>query len=434
MDPVGVDSSSSSRSSPSSAGMNLCTVEHRPEMLDSSNSSEASTSPNPLRSDSASSQRRPSAGENARDEAYWEKRRRNNDAAKRSREKRRMNDMAMEQRLIELAKENSILKSRLNQQQQLQQQQQQLVPQSSALQLQNSIPAAVQHDSVIVAGPKFDTPSLPAPSLTAFSEFAGNSAIGPPSKLPAMFPTHLLVRTPLISSGPAVSQATGAQPLPVLQICHLQAALQSQQYRTPPSTLISSGRGAFQPFHSSRDSSSSSTSIQRISPDSSTTEPMPVDFSTHDADGKPYLRYRIAERQPDIVSAGEQHSWSDNSLSPPRNSKNSTDQDEKPVSLLGSLLSTRRTSPLVPQSRTDVRSGLSNARQGDQQYMDRRRRNNEAAKRCRANRRAQFEMRSKRAQQLELENGELRKEMNRLKQELEQLKAMHAAKTAALQR
>ncbi|KHN76596.1 Nuclear factor interleukin-3-regulated protein [Toxocara canis] len=497
MDPVGVDSSSSSRSSPSSAGMNLCTVEHRPEMLDSSNSSEASTSPNPLRSDSASSQRRPSAGENARDEAYWEKRRRNNDAAKRSREREVL--QAMEQRLIELAKENSILKSRLNQQQQLQQQQQQLVPQSSALQLQNTIPAAVQHDSVIVAGPKFDTPSLPAPSLTAFSEFAGNSAIGPPSKLPAMFPTHLLVRTPLISSGPAVSQATGAQPLPVLQICHLQAALQSQQYRTPPSTLISSGRGAFQPFHSSRDSSSSSTSIQRISPDSSTTEPMPVDFSTHDADGKPYLRYRIAERQPDIVSAGEQQSWSDNSLSPPQHSKNSTDQDEKPVSLLGSLLSTRRTSPLVPQSRTDVRSGLSNARQGDndlknclsslavnltttksdtdsmgspssnhstsdsaqsqpspassnptansaivkalssrpsskQQYMDRRRRNNEAAKRCRANRRAQFEMRSKRAQQLELENGELRKEMNRLKQELEQLKAMHAAKTAALQR
>lgn len=58
MDIVGVDSSSSSRSSPSSAGINMCTVEHRPEMLDSSNSSEASSSPNPLRSDSASSQRR----------------------------------------------------------------------------------------------------------------------------------------------------------------------------------------------------------------------------------------------------------------------------------------------------------------------------------------------------------------------------------------
>lgn len=64
--------------------------------------------------------------------------------------------------------------------------------------------------------------------------------------------------------------------------------------------------------------------------------------------------------------------------------------------------------------------------------MDRRRRNNEAAKRCRANRRAQFEYRSKRAQQLEAENDELRREMSRLNQELEQLKALHAAKSASI--
>lgn len=38
---------------------------------------------------------RSSGGESVRDEAYWEKRRRNNDAAKRSREKRRMNDMVI---------------------------------------------------------------------------------------------------------------------------------------------------------------------------------------------------------------------------------------------------------------------------------------------------------------------------------------------------
>lgn len=43
--------------------------------------------------------------------------------------------------------------------------------------------------------------------------------------------------------------------------------------------------------------------------------------------------------------------------------------------------------------------------------MDRRRRNNEAAKRCRANRRAVFEYRSRRANQLEAENEELRQEM-----------------------
>lgn len=64
--------------------------------------------------------------------------------------------------------------------------------------------------------------------------------------------------------------------------------------------------------------------------------------------------------------------------------------------------------------------------------MDRRRRNNEAAKRCRANRRAIFEYRSRRAQQLELENGELRQEMLKLSNELEQLKAIIAANNRLL--
>lgn len=54
--------------------------------------------------------------------------------------------------------------------------------------------------------------------------------------------------------------------------------------------------------------------------------------------------------------------------------------------------------------------------------MDRRRRNNEAAKRCRANRRAVFEYRSRRAHQLEDENNELRQEMLKLHNELKQLK------------
>ncbi|CAK5093784.1 unnamed protein product [Meloidogyne enterolobii] len=63
--------------------------------------------------------------------------------------------------------------------------------------------------------------------------------------------------------------------------------------------------------------------------------------------------------------------------------------------------------------------------------MDRRRRNNEAAKRCRANRRAVFEYRSRRAQLLEAENGELRQEMIKLNNELEQLKALIAANAVA---
>ncbi|KAI6184838.1 BZIP domain-containing protein [Aphelenchoides bicaudatus] len=68
-----------------------------------------------------------------------------------------------------------------------------------------------------------------------------------------------------------------------------------------------------------------------------------------------------------------------------------------------------------------------------ERYIDRRRRNNEAAKRCRANRRAVFEYRSKRAQQLEAENSDLRQEMIKLNSELEHLKAVIAANNRLVQ-
>nr|CAG4651941.1 EOG090X08JU [Triops cancriformis] len=48
-----------------------------------------------------------------KDESYWDRRRRNNEAAKRSREKRRLNDMVLEQRVLELTKENHILRAQL---------------------------------------------------------------------------------------------------------------------------------------------------------------------------------------------------------------------------------------------------------------------------------------------------------------------------------
>jgi len=49
-----------------------------------------------------------------KDDCYWDRRRRNNEAAKRSREKRRLNDMLLETRVIELSKDNHILQAQLN--------------------------------------------------------------------------------------------------------------------------------------------------------------------------------------------------------------------------------------------------------------------------------------------------------------------------------
>lgn len=51
--------------------------------------------------------------DNKKDDSYWDRRRRNNEAAKRSREKRRFNDMILEQRVLELTKENHVLKAQL---------------------------------------------------------------------------------------------------------------------------------------------------------------------------------------------------------------------------------------------------------------------------------------------------------------------------------
>lgn len=49
-----------------------------------------------------------------KDDGYWDRRRRNNEAAKRSREKRRFNDMVLEQRVVELSKENHVMKAQLD--------------------------------------------------------------------------------------------------------------------------------------------------------------------------------------------------------------------------------------------------------------------------------------------------------------------------------
>lgn len=52
--------------------------------------------------------------DNKKDDGYWDRRRRNNEAAKRSREKRRFNDMVLEQRVVELSKENHVMKAQLD--------------------------------------------------------------------------------------------------------------------------------------------------------------------------------------------------------------------------------------------------------------------------------------------------------------------------------
>uniref|UniRef100_A0A3P9NU04 BZIP domain-containing protein n=1 Tax=Poecilia reticulata TaxID=8081 RepID=A0A3P9NU04_POERE len=48
-----------------------------------------------------------------KDATYWDKRRKNNEAAKRSREKRRINDLLMEGQLLALSEENAQLRAQV---------------------------------------------------------------------------------------------------------------------------------------------------------------------------------------------------------------------------------------------------------------------------------------------------------------------------------
>ncbi|KAK0394233.1 hypothetical protein QR680_000640 [Steinernema hermaphroditum] len=427
-------------------------------MVDSSSgSSEESVSPSPS---NESSSRRQSLSD--KDDTYWERRKRNNDSAKRSREKRRLNDIVMEQRLIELSQENSRLKNALE-----------------AQYAHKTIP----HDSVIVPNPKLQeyNPSNIHPTPLY--------PIDMTAKLPpTLFPSPLLAGPQLLTAAP------GHTVSPFMQMCQLHA-LQNPSYRatTSAADILSStvGRGAFQPFNPT----SKIVSAGSSSPDSSTSQSSDLisqSLHLHDPlfDGKQYLRNRFLEHAeqrclPESVPLTWENFYSTRTveqsatelIAQPHAQDSVSSTNDRPQSLLGTLLSTTRRSPSVPQSRTEQQSGLScetsnhdsigksdsdslgspvssqgsttdshqsspgssksnnsaivqalSARPDQERYMDRRRRNNEAAKRCRANRRAVFEYRSKRAQQLENENGELRKEMLKLSHELEHLKALMAAK------
>lgn len=64
-------------------------------------------------SGSGARRKREFTNEEKKDEGYWDKRRKNNEAAKRSREKRRANDMVLEQRVLGLLEENARLRAEL---------------------------------------------------------------------------------------------------------------------------------------------------------------------------------------------------------------------------------------------------------------------------------------------------------------------------------
>lgn len=93
-------------------------LENQEPILDYNNLSSPKHNPRPVRivkskPNMTCRRKREFISDENKDASYWEKRRKNNEAAKRSREKRRLNDMVLENRVIALNDENVRLKTEL---------------------------------------------------------------------------------------------------------------------------------------------------------------------------------------------------------------------------------------------------------------------------------------------------------------------------------
>ncbi|CAJ0957553.1 unnamed protein product, partial [Mesorhabditis belari] len=347
----------------------------------------------------------------------------------------------IEHRLAALAHENERLRAQLE-----------------STKNRGSLPSASSNGTISV----FD---LPFAGTTAPLGLPGGSQPIDPSamqKLQALYPAGMVI--------PEHSQ------IPMLHLCQLQAALQ-QQYGSSsslfnPYSSITAGNGsvllpnpqatanqpgtssAFQPFKAQK-SSVIKTTRERISPDSST-DPIvktgaqrkdhstpPNHRSNHSASGNSLLGALLSNRRPSPTVPQSSTERRSGLASPPREQNHNNLPPSVPpvpsvspshagssfssvsLSMSGSSKSDSESHSSASLSPTDrIQNGEEKEGNRKQQYMERRRRNNEAAKRCRANRRAVFEYRSRRVEVLEGQNDDLRKEIDDLKQEIERCRTM----------
>ncbi|EPB73894.1 basic region leucine zipper [Ancylostoma ceylanicum] len=346
-----------------------------------------------------------------KDEQYWERRRKNNDASKRSREKRRISDMAMEQRILALSQENHLLKSRLESRTAAESLLQTARPDFASLPSQsNTVLPSTSKARPRGLSESHPTPlksplsvAVHAPAADVFSRFAiadGSTAVDAalhgPQSVTATGP--IAVQYVATSDHAALSTASRHSTAGSSRRARAEnrrRTYREKPYRATPSPSVFSIGSAFQPFQAHKESVI--MKAERISPDSSSDR---VE--------------RVIQRGSVVIKCVDTH------LSPSKS-------DCESISSSASL-SPSHSSEDHPES-SAIRRALDGNSSDDkkEQYMDRRRRNNEAAKRCRANRRAVFEYRSRRVQLLESENDQLKEEIAKLKREVDQFKSLLTA-------
>ncbi|XP_041356958.1 uncharacterized protein LOC121374099 isoform X2 [Gigantopelta aegis] len=444
--------------------------------------------------------------DNRKDNSYWEKRKKNNEAARRSREKRRIHDLHLDSKVYEISQQNALLKQEL-----------------AALKKKYAIPTSQQfvgtddeneYDSDPTAGISSSHHAIGhAPPMRMVSPGAAPHASMMPSNNRAMYssPPPLLAVTgaiPGVIPGRGLPGANypGTNPIPYYLVpsaseqhglhAERQKAQSGMYNGSPPMQIPGEKISNVSNVHSFEN-----TPVKTEPPDPATGDsagPPPLMPRTTSSPTISSASYYLPQNQkPDAES--RMKSW-DNST----NSYSSDEQDDEPLQLTVKKENGSAAHNDKPRSRSPTCSSLplklrhkemfapmdsshsysshrpfmdglaqlseialAQANPGqmvrkdsfssqdapchpdrdlyprdldssmygsldasgepkylDPKYLERRRRNNEAARKCRENRKALTRLREVKSDYLESENNKLRNEMEGLQEEMKQLREL----------
>ena len=422
--------------------------------------------------------------ESKKDDGYWEKRRKNNEAARRSREKRRFHDMALENRIMDLTRDNCKLRNEL-----------------TAIKKRFGIPL---NDTFI--SDDDDPPPVP--------QRPPHSNVSPP-RTPAQhaIPSASLSQA-LQQKGPSVQQNTvRARSYSGSIALQYQGSYTITNTQKPPYQTSVSPIDTYYPNNSGQRESGSRYYSQVQPQDYSTsksirerTDPIPLsgrsdltERSAYSSNVPPSMvpQYNSSlsgtnptsywQQSADLTSSDSEGDWGDQVQEEPLSlvkknveennssnsdlSNNSSRASNSPTSSSALPLKLRHKVPLesmptafpttpnipryangldqlseialassnLPLTPTDDYNGqlgmdsfryrsrsFSNPPRSpyDKRYVERRRKNNEAARKCRENRKRLTKIREVKSGYLESENGKLKEELTDLQVEMKQLREM----------
>lgn len=423
--------------------------------------------------------------ENRKDDHYWEKRRKNNEAARRSREKRRFHDVVLENRIVELTRENCQVRNEL-----------------FAIKKHFGIPLNetfnINEDNKAASSKCRERSLSPVPnhhanaSLNYLAAARASGSMLHGSQPPTMVPMQSSIPLPISLQGNYNSKGPMSYFIAAVPSAGTQENYQSQlssnsinsphmqdkfpQHSPKASTVEDLGISRRQmylsgetnetqgrQYNSSQTTSQyspsyTSANIQKAAESNSSSvkeeQVLPSDYTSDDHTQDEPLSLTVRKRG-DSFSGNESsvsYSSPDSpvSQSPPTMALPHKLRHKIPMDFGGAFqsagfnpvvngltqlsevaLAQSGPLPLLKKSKRDdmesspSRSGRMSQRSLiDPKYAERRRRNNEAARRCRENRKSLTRMREVKSDYLETENGKLKHELDALQEEMKQLKDM----------